>query len=66
MSRFQDGTWSFHAKVDPSPKQWEVTYLYRIGNREARALFHTEEEAQKFADVNGGKVKHLVHRGGFR
>ena len=64
MNRFQNGTWQFHAQVDPSPKQWEVTYRRDgIGRRQC---FHTEEEAKKFADVTGGQHRKVEPRGGFR
>ena len=66
MNRFQDGTWGFHAEVDPSPKQWEVTYFYHIGNREARKCFHAEEEAQKFANATGGKCRKVEPRGRYK
>lgn len=66
MNRFQDGTWHFRAQLPKNPKEWEVVWRERMLGREARALFFTEEEARKFADANGGKVKHLAHRGGFR
>lgn len=66
MNAFQSGMWRFRAGIEPSPKQWEVVYHYREGNRQARRLFHTEEEAQRFADATGGKVRKIELRGGFR
>ena len=55
MSMFTNGQWHFRAAVDPTKKKFEVTYKDRqdIGRRQT---FHTEEEANRFADVTGGKV----------
>ncbi len=64
MSSFQDGTWHFRAQVDPTVKQWEVQY--RRDGIGRRSMFHTEAEAQKFADVCAGKVVKLEPRGKFR
>ncbi len=66
MNAFQRGTWSFLSSASDRTKEWEVTYIDRVADRPARALFHTEADAIRFADVTGGKAKKIAHRGGYK
>lgn len=65
MSAFSNGTWHFHAQVDPTEKRWEVQYRDHLGIGR-RQCFRVESEAQKFADCTGGRVVYLEPRGKFR
>lgn len=64
MSAYTDGSWQFRALVEPTKKQWEVSYMDRSGISR-RDTFHTEIEANKFAAQCGGKAKFIQPRGGY-
>jgi hypothetical protein len=60
-NRFQDGTWSMYAKVDPAKGAFDVYYRDRQ-NVERRQRFGTREQADQMAEVTGGRVVPVVPR----
>lgn len=66
MTAFKDPRWPMQAAIGESGKQWEVIYISRAHNRQARATFTSEEAAIEFADATGGKVRRMEPRGGFK
>lgn len=58
-NRFQDGTWSFRAQLEPSARKWEVHYFSTLHGREGVMRFIDEAAAREFAFKNGGTVREI-------
>lgn len=60
MNAFQDGSWHFKAKIEPSPKRWEVHYFDVQYKRRGVQRFVDLGTAAAFAAKHGGEVKEIA------